>query len=505
MGRSRSSRHVSVAIIGAGFGGIATAVRLKRAGFDDFVVFEKSAGPGGTWWDNTYPGCEVDVPSHVYSFSFFIDFEWSRTHARQPELQRYAEETIDRFGLRSHFRFCSEVTSSVWDEANDRYDVTLASGETASFTVVVGCLGMLNVPRYPDWPGLETFAGPRFHTARWDHSVDLTGKRVAVVGTGSTAAQVVPAVAPTVERLLVFQRQPGWVIPKGEREFTVRERARFRRHPWLIRLERYAFFVRDHHFANNAFEIGTRVNRKMLETSLRLLDTDVADPDLRRRLRPDYPWGCKRAVIATTFYAALNRPNVTLVPSAVSRVTERGLVDEAGAEHEIDVLVMSTGFQPYNSFAELDVVGPGGRSLRDIWDGSPEAFLGITVAGIPNFFMLYGPNTNGASSIITQLELQADVVVRTAKRMRRHGLAVVETRPTAMRRFVRWVDRRNREMQSAGFAGCTNYYFSSKGRNVTQWPSSHAKYLLMTRLLPRLGLVVRRERSKHDGQAQPAA
>lgn len=483
---------MSVAIIGAGFGGIATAVKLKQAGFEDFVVFEKSTGPGGTWWDNTYPGCEVDVPSHVYSFSFFVDFDWSRTHAPQPELQRYAEETIDRFGIRPHFRFGSEVRSAVWNTEDDRYDVTLASGETAPFNLVVSCLGMLNVPKYPDWPGLESFEGPRFHTARWDHDVDLTGKRVAVVGTGSTAAQVVPAVAPQVGRLLVFQRQPGWIIPKGEREFSVRERARYRRHPWLIRAERYRFFARDHHFANHAFEVGSRVNRKMLETSLRFLDSDIEDPELRRRLRPDYPWGCKRAVIASTFYAALNRANVTLVPSAVAQVTPRGLVDETGAEHEVDVLVMSTGFQPYNSVADLDVVGPDGCSLREIWDGSPEAFLGITVAGIPNFFILFGPNTNGASSIITQLEMQADVVVRTARRMQRRGITAVDTRPTAMRRFVQWVDRRNRKMQSAGFAGCTNYYFSAKGRNVTQWPSSHAKYLLMTKLLPRWAMVGRR-------------
>jgi cation diffusion facilitator CzcD-associated flavoprotein CzcO len=490
---------LSVAVIGAGFSGIVTAVKLAKAGFDDVTVFERSAGPGGTWWDNTYPGCEVDVPSHVYSFSFMPNHDWSATHAPQAELQQYAEDVIDTFALRPRFRFGCEVDRVDWDESTHRYAVRLTTGEVRDYALVVSCLGMLNVPKYPEWPGLDDFTGPKFHTARWEHEHDLAGKRVAVVGTGSTAAQVVPALAPVVEQLQVFQREPGWVVPKGERKFTPVERERYRRRPWLARAGRYRFLAQDWRFANTAFEVGSRMHQRLTETSLSFIEEAIEDPAVRAAVTPSYPWGCKRAVVASNFYPTLNRPNVTLIPRAVERVTETGLVDVDGVEHEIDVLVMSTGFQPYTS--NLHITGPDGRTLDDLWQGDPRAFLGITVAGLPNFFILFGPNTNGGSSIITQLELQADVVVRTARRMRRAGHSRVDTRPRSMRRFVDWVDRRNHKQQSAGFTGCHNYYFSSTGRNITQWPSSHVQYFFMTRVLPRLALKTKGEASPTRGTA----
>lgn len=477
----------SIAIVGGGFGGIACAVKLKQAGFHDVTVFEQSPGPGGTWWDNTYPGCEVDIPSHAYSFSFFQDFDWTRTHARRSELQAYADATIDRFGLRPKFRFGTKVESATWDEARRLYRVRLADGETRDFNIVVSALGMLNVPKYPDWPGLEDFQGIKFHTARWEHQHDLTGQRVAFVGTGSTASQAVPELAAKAGHLTLFQRSPAWVMAKADRDYTPEERARFRRQPWRVRWERLLWFIG---YGNvlKALMAGSKTNKQMEAVCLAHLHSVVQDPELRRALTPDYPWGCKRPVFASTFYEALTRPNVTLAPKAVQRVTRTGVVDADGVEREIDVLIMSTGFQPQRYVANLEVVGRDGTSLEQVWNQEPAAFLGITVPRFPNFFMLYGPNTNGGS-IIMQLESQAGVVVRAARRMRRHGLKVIDTRPSAYDAYVRWVDRQNHTAQSASFAGCGNYFFSPGGRNVTQWPGSQLRYRLMTRLLPRFAAI----------------
>ncbi len=480
-----SERDVTprIAIVGAGFGGIATAVKLKRAGFDDVVVFEQSAGPGGTWWDNTYPGCEVDIPSHAYCFSFMQDYDWTRTHARRAELQAYADAVIDRFGLRPKFRFGARVLSAIWDNERRLYRVTLADGETQDFHIVVSALGMLNLPRYPDWPGLEEFQGVKFHTARWEHQHDLAGKRVAYVGTGSTASQAVPELAERAGHLLLFQRTPAWVMAKADRDFTPEERARYRRQPWRIRLERLFWFI-GYGRVLQALKAGSRTNRLMEQVCLNHLHAVIQDPELRRALTPDYPWGCKRPVFASTFYEALTRPNVTLVPKAVRRVTPTGIVDSDGVERQVDVLIMSTGFQAQRYVASLEVVGRDGLSLADVWKDEPAAFLGITVPRFPNFFMLYGPNTNGGS-IITQLELQADVVVRAARRLRAGRAKVIDTRPSALQAYLRWVDRRNHVAQSASFAGCGSYFFSPGGRNVTQWPGSQLRYGIMTRLLPR--------------------
>lgn len=486
MARSEDmTNELRVAVIGAGLGGIATAVKLKQAGFGAFRVFEQSDGPGGTWWDNTYPGCEVDVPSRAYSYAFMQDYDWTRSFAGQPEIQRYLEHVIDRFGVRAHFRFGARVERVDWNDAADAYDVRLADGHVESFNLVVAAVGMFSVPRYPEWPGLDDFGGPKFHTARWEHEHELAGKRVAVVGTGSTGAQVVPALASSVKELLVFQREPGWVVPKGARDYTERERARYRRWPLLGRWERFAYNVEEHRLEVKGFIVGSKLNRKMHRLSADFLDESVADPQLRERLTPRYPFGCKRIVISSDFYEALSRPNVTLVPHAVERVTPTGLVTADGSQHEADVLVMSTGFRPYAALEQLSITGPGGVTLQDVWAGDPRAFAGVTVAGIPNFFIMYGPNTNGPP-VNGLVDLQSDVFIRVAKRMRERGVRVIDTPDAWMTRWVDWVDRRNRRSQSAGFSGCRNYYFSPVGRNVTQWPSSWLQYAAATKAASRL-------------------
>nr|WP_221375017.1 NAD(P)/FAD-dependent oxidoreductase [Actinoplanes polyasparticus] len=478
-----------VAIIGAGLGGIAAAVKLKKSTSAEFVVFEQSAGVGGTWYDNRYPGCEVDVHSHAYSFSF-LRYDWKRTHATQPELLAYAEHVVERFGLTPHLRLNTRVTDLVWEESTSTYTLSTADGDSHEFDVVISALGLLSVPRYPEWPGLETFAGPCFHTSRWEEH-DLTGKSVAVVGTGSTAVQIIPSIAPVAGRVHVFQREPGWIEPKNEREYTERERWTFRNVPLVQRLHRARIF----HQGNKRFkgyDVGSRRQRRMREVCERFIAGAIADPRTRAAVTPGYPWGCKRPVLSSTFYPALNRDNVELVPHAVTRVTPTAVVDATGTTRDIDVLILSTGFQPTKFLAGLDVKGRDGRSIHDVWRERASAFLGITVPGFPNFFILYGPNTNGGVSVIAQLERQAEVMVGAVRRMERARHGSVDTSPNATRRFVEWVDRRLATSASAMNSGCHNYYHDPSGHNVTQWPAGHLAYAVATRVLARFGLRTRR-------------
>lgn len=481
----RGRAPVRVAVIGAGLGGIAAAVKLRRSTSATVVVFEQSAGVGGTWFDNRYPGCEVDVHSHAYSFSF-LKYDWPRTHATQPELLTYAEHVVRRFGLGPHLRLRTRVTGLVWEESTGTYTLSTEHGDTEEFDVVISALGLLSVPRYPEWPGLDTFTGPCFHTSRWeDH--DLTGKSVAVVGTGSTAVQIVPAIAPSAERVHVFQRQPGWIEPKNEREFSARERWWFRTVPGVQRLNRAWIF----HKGNRRFkgyDVGSRRQRRMREVCEGFVAGTIDDPATRAAVTPDYPWGCKRPVLSSTFYPTLNRDNVELVPHAVKHVTPTGVVDATGTHRDVDVLILSTGFQPTKFLASLDVKGRDGRGIHDVWRERASAFLGITVPGFPNFFMLYGPNTNGGVSIIAQLERQAEVAVRSVRRLERTRRRAIDTSPVAQRRFLAWIDRRMATSASAMNAGCHNYYHDQAGHNVTQWPAGHLAYALATRLLTRLGL-----------------
>ena len=478
-----------VAIIGAGLGGIAAAVKLKKSTSAEFVVFEQSAGVGGTWYDNRYPGCEVDVHSHAYSFSF-LKYDWKRTHATQPELLAYAEHVVEHFGLTPHLRLNTRVTDLVWEESTSTYTLSTADGDSHEFDVVISALGLLSVPRYPEWPGLETFAGPCFHTSRWEEH-DLTGKSVAVVGTGSTAVQIIPSIAPIAGQVHVFQREPGWIEPKNEREYTERERWMFRNVPLVQRLHRARIF----HQGNKRFkgyDVGSRRQRRMREVCERFIAGSIADPRTRAAVTPGYPWGCKRPVLSSTFYPALNRDNVELVPHAVTRVTPTGVVDAAGTTRDIDVLILSTGFQPTKFLAGLDVKGRDGRSIHDVWRERASAFLGITVPGFPNFFILYGPNTNGGVSVIAQLERQAEVMVGAVRRMERARHGSVDTSPNATRRFVEWVDRRLATSASAMNSGCHNYSHDPSGHNVTQWPAGHLAYAVATRVLARFGLRTRR-------------
>jgi cation diffusion facilitator CzcD-associated flavoprotein CzcO len=484
-----------VVVVGAGFGGIAAGVALQRAGIHTFTIYEASLGIGGTWWDNTYPGAEVDVGSHLYCYSF-KPHEWTRTHAKQPELQKYLEETVDEFGLRPHLRLGVAVESATWDESRHVWTVRLADGAVDECHVLISGVGFLNVPRSPSWPGLDEFAGPKFHTARWEHQHDLTDKVVAVVGTGSSATQIVPAIQPIVRQLYVFQREPGWVLPKGERDFDVAELAQYTNR-WRRRRERWRlkYLLERNLWGGRIWYPGTKANTAREQMCRRYIERQFRDrPDLRDAVTPKYPYPGKRPIFASTFYPALKQPNVTLVPKAVARVTPTGIVDADGVERAVDVLVMATGFQPTNYLARLPVTGRTGTTLQQHWAGEPRAYLGITVAGFPNFFMLYGPGTNGGD-IVSMLEAQAAYAVRAVKRMRRGRVTAIEVRPRFEARWHRWLQSK---MQGTSWALSSNYFTTASGKVVTQWPYGNLPYTLLTKVLGRVSETTRTRRHNQE-------
>jgi cation diffusion facilitator CzcD-associated flavoprotein CzcO len=478
-----------VVVIGAGMGGVAAGVKLRKAGITTFTIYESSDGVGGTWWDNTYPGAEVDVHSSLYSYSF-KSYRWTRTHARQPELQRYLQETVDQFGLGPHLRLGVTVDSARWDHGRHGWTVTLATGAVVECEVVISAVGFLNVPRYPDWPGLDSFEGPCFHTSRWEHQHDLSGRTVAVVGTGSSATQVVPAIQSTVGTLYVFQREPGWVLPKGERKFTEAERRRLDRW-WRRSLDRASlrFSLERGLIGAATFRPGTTLNAKRQQTCLDYIAREFADhPDLAKVVTPTYPYPGKRPVIASTFYPALKAGNVELVPRAVSRVTPSGIVDADGVERPVDVIVMATGFQAADYLARVQVVGRRGQTLQERWAGEPRAYLGITVPDFPNFFMLYGPGTNGGE-LVSMLEAQAEYAVGAVKRMSRCRVSAIEVKPVFEALWFAWLQSK---MEGTSWTMANNYFRASRGRIVTQWPSGNLVYRALTKLLGRVSETSRR-------------
>lgn len=483
---------IRVAIIGAGAGGIAMGAGLRRLGIGDFTIFEQSQGMGGTWFDNHYPGAEVDTPVPFYSFSF-SPYDFTRNYVSQAELLEYLEHTADRFHLRPHFRFGSRVTQVVWQEQTHTYEVITEEGSQGNFEVVVSAVGLLNHPKYPDWPGLDKFKGPKFHSSRWDHDVDLRGKRVAVVGTGSTSAQLVPAIAPLVEQLYVFQRQPGWLVPKGERDFTPTERARLlnpRYRRWL-RARQYILYESFRGIADE----GTKNNLASRDACVRYLESVFADrADLQKVLTPNYPFAGKRPIKDSNFYPALLRDNVQLVPNAVVSVTETEVIDDTGTPREVDVLVMCTGFQPANFLATFEVVGRDGSTIHEAWNDYPRAYLGLMVPNFPNFYMLYGPNTNGAP-VMFMHERQAEFVVAQIKRMLKGDATAIEVRKPVYDVFNRILSKRLSHSVSANHPEVHSYGNSPSGNSVISWHEGMSMYWILTKGTVRLATSSRRLKS----------
>ncbi|CAM2748627.1 monooxygenase [Mycobacterium intermedium] len=481
---TRRRRSPRVAIIGAGFGGLGVAVALRRRGIDDLVIVESADGVGGTWRRNTYPGAACDIQSHLYSFSFACNKSWSRTYARQPEILAYLESVADEFDLRRHLMLETRVQSARWNSETWQWDLHLDSdGRSSVLTadVVVSAVGLFGSVKLPDVAGISDFTGVLMHTAQWDHGVDLTGKRVAVIGTGASGVQVIPELARVASRLTVFQRTPPWMVPKDDRPYTATELLRFRRDPLAVRRTRWQIWKFQHDNTATMADDPVVASRATIATSF--LERTVPDERLRAALTPNYPFRCKRVLLGDDYYRALQQENVELVTEPIKRVSETSVITAAGEVVETDALVLATGFETSSYLSGIEVVGDEGQSLHERWGADPSAYLGVAVSGFPNFFMLYGPNTNqGGNSIVYILEAGARLVASAVTRVARRG-GYVDVRPEAERRFN---DELSVDLERSIWTRCDSYFRSPSGRVVTQWPYTELEYARRTwRLRPR--------------------
>jgi cation diffusion facilitator CzcD-associated flavoprotein CzcO len=451
-----------IVIIGAGFAGLGMAIRLKQSGIDDFVVLERAEDVGGTWRDNSYPGCAVDVQSHLYSFSFAPNPDWTHVYSPQAEIWAYIRKVSQQHDVLRHVRFGHEVIGGEWDESAGRWEVRTTAGMFDAQFVISG-MGPLSNPIPPDIPGLATFTGHRFHSARWDHDHDLTSERVAVIGTGSSAAQFIPEIQPKVGRLFVFQRTPGWTFPRMNRRITKVERAVYRRLPPVQRA------VRGRQYLYREL-VGFLVQHPGLiePISKARMRKQVKDPELRAKLTPDYRMGCKRIIVTDDFHPALTKPNVSVVTSPITEIRPTSIVTADGADHEIDTLILGTGFQVMPVADPL--TGRDGVPLAKRWSLRREAYLGTTVAGYPNYFMLVGPNTaTGHTSVLLYLEAQLEYIVQALGHMARVGASSLDVRPETQSAYNRDVQAR---LASSVWTdgGCRSWYLDPDGGTSVLWP-----------------------------------
>jgi cation diffusion facilitator CzcD-associated flavoprotein CzcO len=464
-----SPSHVRVAIVGAGFGGVGMAIKLKQAGIHDFAVLERDSDVGGTWWANTYPGCQCDIPSHLYSYSFAPNPNWSRTYAPQAEIQRYIRDVAERFGVIPHVRLSCELRNAEWDEDASVWRLDTSDGPLTA-DVVVAAPGPLSEPSLPTLPGLDEFEGEVFHTARWNHDHDLRGRRVAVVGTGASAIQAVPKIQPDVERLTLFQRTPPWVLPHRDRPIRKIERRLYRRFPALQRLVRAGVYW-SRELIVPALVYRPQLMRGLPERLARKhLEQQVPDPELRAKLMPDYTIGCKRILPSNHWYPALNEPNVDVVFGGLGEVRPNGVVTPDGELREVDTIIFATGFQVTDFPLAGLIRGRDGAVLSDVWKGSPQAYRGTAAAGFPNMFWLVGPNTGlGHNSIVFMIEAQLAYVIDALRTMDATGAASIEVRRAAQDAYnARLQARMPRTVWNSG--GCASWYIDANGRNSTVWP-----------------------------------
>ncbi|MCP3100563.1 NAD(P)/FAD-dependent oxidoreductase [Myxococcus sp. K15C18031901] len=463
----RQSGHFHVVIVGAGFSGLGMAIRLRQEGQEDFVILERAGEVGGVWRDNSYPGCACDVPSHLYSFSFVPNPRWSRAYSPQGEIHAYLRDCVERFGLRPFLRFHHTVEEARWDDDAQVWRLQTSEGAFTA-NVFIFAAGAFGAPLLPALPGLERFQGKVMHSARWDHAYPLEGRKVAVVGTGASAIQFVPAIQPQVGQLVLFQRTPPWVMPRKDHPITRWAKWLYTHVPgarWLVR----AFLYSTYEASGLAF-LHPWLIRLAQRRALRHLERSVEDPALRAKLRPRYTMGCKRVLISDDYLRSLTRDNVRLVTDGVREVREHSLVTEQGVEHPVDTLIFGTGFHITDAPFAHHIRGRDGRTLSEHWAGSMKAHLGTTVAGFPNFFMLLGPNTGlGHTSVILMVESQLSHVLHALRFLDGRNLAAVEPTQEAQDAYVRDLDERMRgTVWSQG--GCVSWYMDATGRNSTLWP-----------------------------------
>jgi cation diffusion facilitator CzcD-associated flavoprotein CzcO len=477
------AREVRVAIIGSGFAGLAMAITLRRRGETDFVVLERADDVGGTWRDNTYPGAACDVQSHLYSYSFAPNPDWPRSYSEQPEIQAYLQATADRFGVRGHCVFGADVTSARWDDDARRWLVRTSAGDVRA-QVLVSAAGALADPTYPAIPGLESFEGTVMHSARWDASHDISGEQVAVIGTGASAIQIVPAIQPEVASLAVYQRTPAWVMPRTDHPVKPWAQRLYRLVPGLQRAMRGALYT-----SREFLVIGMAKRRAFLKPVGRLaaahLHRQVRDPKLRAALTPDYTIGCKRILISNDYFPAVAAPNAELVTAGIAEVRPHSIVTTDGVERPTDTIVLATGFHVTDLPIATKIAGRGGRTLAEVWDEGMVTNRSTTVAGFPNLFLLVGPNVGvGHTSMVYMIESQVAYVDDALRTMEAEGLAVLETTPEAQEAYRELIaEKSRRTVWLAG--GCASWYLDKHGHNSTLWPDFTFRFRKLTRALDR--------------------
>jgi cation diffusion facilitator CzcD-associated flavoprotein CzcO len=468
-----------IAIIGSGFSGICLGIQLKKAGIESFTIFEKSDRVGGTWRDNTYPGAACDTPAFSYCYSFEQKTDWSRKWVPQPEILAYLEHCVRKYGLEPHLRLGSEIERARFDEASSLWRIRTKAGEEVVADVLVSGVGQLNRPSVPDIPGLGDFAGPCFHSARWDHEVELEGKHVAVVGNAASAIQFIPQLAPRTARLDVFQRSANWMIPRLDRAYTEEEKRRFTRFPLLAKLYRWWIWLQ-HELRFPAFRRNAFVSRRLARMAERSMRAQISSPELQQALIPDYPVGGKRILISDDYYPALERDDVEVVTSPIERIREDAVVTRDGAVHPAEVLILATGFESTSFLAPMAIEGLGGLRLHDEWKGGASAYLGMTVAGFPNFFMMYGPNTNlGHNSIIFMIECQTRYILDCVRQLFGRRLDAIDLRADVMEAYnakLQWELARTVWSQTG-----KSWYKTEDGKITNNWSGTTARYWWKTR------------------------
>jgi len=469
----------TVVILGAGVSGLCTGIQLLEAGITSFTIFEKSDRVGGTWYENQYPGAACDVPSHFYSYSFEQNPNWTRKFSGQAEIQRYLQHCAEKYQILPHIRFGTEVTGASFDERTGQWRIRTSTGEDVTANVLVSGVGQLNRPHIPDLPGLSDFEGLSFHSARWNHAHDLTGKNVAVIGNGASAIQFIPSVAKKAAKLTIFQRSANWIVPRGDYAYSERAKKIFRAFPALQRVYRWFFYWQlEKNFL--AFGGNGAIARTFEKGAKAWLEQAIPNERLRAALTPDYRVGCKRILIDDDFYPALARPNVEVETSEIARITRDSIETKDGATHPVDTIILATGFGATEFLAPMQIEGVAGKKLEEVWAPGAEAHLGITVSGFPNFFMMYGPNTNlGHNSIIFMIEAQVRYTVQCIQALAQRGLRYLDVKPEIQASY-------NRELQqalshTAWAAGCKSWYKTAAGKVTNNWSSFTVAYWWRTR------------------------
>lgn len=471
----------TIAIIGSGFGGIGMAIKLKQAGINDFVILEKADSTGGTWRDNRYPGAACDVQSHLYSFSFAPKHDWTRKFAEQPEIERYIQECVERFDLSDHLYFNHEVTTADYDSDKHLWHIACTNGATATASITIAAVGQLNQPAYPSIAGMADFEGEVMHSARWNHDLDLSGKQVAVIGTGASAIQFVPKIVPLVSKLTLFQRSAAWVLPKADREFSSLENAIFKRLPWYDRLYRHYIYWRNESRAIGFTKLSSALKGIELLCKWNLRKA-IKNPQKRKALTPDYPAGCKRILISNDYYPALAEDNVDIVTHNIDKIVPNGVVTHDGQQHPADIIIYGTGFKATEFLTPMTITGLNGLSLNTAWKNGAEAYKGTTVHGFPNLFLLFGPNTSLAhSSIIYMLEAQYSYVMSAIQKLQR-------SRAKALMPKASVQAEHNDELQAqlkntVWHAGCTSWYKTADGKITNNWPDFTFNFRKQTKTL----------------------